>query len=172
MKIRKNRFINEITSENRNVSRSKECIELTATQLNPAASALYIRKNIIFGTKNDTRTMINLILERFKASINLSDWMEQPSRTKALQKINGLILLIGFPEEHRTDDAITKYYADLVIDEKEFFKTVFKTDHFIFRKKILKYKKSVEKENWENWANSLIVDVFYDFGENSIRKVH
>lgn len=172
MKIRKNRFINEITSENRNVSRSKECIELTASQLNPAASALYIRKNIIFGTKNDTRTMINLILERFKTSINLSVWMEQPSRTKALQKINGLILLIGFPEEHRTDDAITKYYADLVIDEKEFFKTVFKTDHFIFRKKILKYKKSVEKENWENWANSLIVDVFYDFGENSIRKVH
>lgn len=171
MKLRKSRFINEITRENTIIPRWKECIELTASQLNPAASALYIRKNIIFGTKNDTRTMASFILERFKSTLNLNDWMEPQVLMKALQKINSLIILNGFPEEHRNDDAISKYYADLVIDDKEFFKTVFRTDHFIFRKKILKYKKSVQKENWENWANALIVDVLYDFDENSIRKL-
>lgn len=170
MKQRKNRFINEITIGEKTVPRWKECIELTASQLNPAASALYIRKNIIFGTKNDTKSMANFIIERFRTVINSNDWMEPQVHAKALQKLNSLIIFNGFPEEHRTDESIAKYYADLVIDDKEFFKTVFRTDHFIFRKKILKYKKSVEKENWENWANALFVDVTYDFDENSIRK--
>lgn len=65
---------------------------------------------------------------------------------------------------------MTKYYSDLVLDDKEFFKSVYKTDHFKFRKQILKYKKSVEKANWENQADALIVDIYYDFDENSIRE--
>lgn len=152
------------------MTRWRECVTLTAEQLNPAASALYIRKNIIFGTKNDTKTIMTYMIERFKGVVNANDWMDERTKAKALQKLNNLVIFTGFPEEHRTDDAITRYYSDLVLDDKEFFKSVYKTDHFKFRKQILKYKNSVDKANWENQADALIVDIFYDFDENSIRE--
>lgn len=167
---RKNRFLYDITKEDKNVTRARECVELIAEQLNPAASAQYIRKNIVFGTKNDTKLMTNYMIDKLKIVVTNADWMDAEVKTKALDKLSSLLILNGFPEEHRNDEALTKYYADLTIEDKEFLKTVFKTDHFIFRKDILKYRKSYDRDYWENWSDAIEVSIFYDFHHNSIRK--
>jgi predicted metalloendopeptidase len=168
MKQRQARFIKETTGGNTNTTRWKECVDLTADQLNVAVSALYIRKNVVPGTKNDTRVIFNHIAERFKGVVSKVDWMDEDTRTEALVKLERLLLFNGFPDEHLNDEALTRFYSDLVLDDKEFFKSVFKCDHHLFRKQILKYRKVVNKENWEYHSNSLPVTVYYDFDENSM----
>jgi predicted metalloendopeptidase len=168
MRQRKARFLKETTGESNNITRWKECVDLTAEKLNVAVSALYIRKNIVPGTKNDTRVIFNSVFQKFKGVVSKVEWMDEDTRTEALVKLDRLLLFNGFPDEHLNDEALTRFYSDLVLDDKEFFKSVFKCDHHLFRKQILKYRKVVDKENWESHSNSLPVIVYYDFDENSL----
>lgn len=168
MKSKKFQFTREFNGEKRDESRWKECVDLTGIQVNHAVSAIYARKYIILGTRNDTLDMVEDIQEQYQRVLENCDWMDPLTKERAIEKLKNMIFFIGFPDELKDDDKISQYYSGLKIDEKEFFKSVFKTNHYAFRKELLKYRRLVNKMNWESHSNAIEVNAYYSFHENAI----
>lgn len=168
MKSKKFQFTREFTGEKKDEARWKDCVDLTGFQVNHAASAIYARKYIIVGTRNDTLDMVEDIRDQYERVLENCDWMDPETKERALEKLNNMIFFIGFPDELKDDEKIAQYYSGLKIDENNFFKSVFKTNHYAFRKELLKYRRVVYKKNWESHSNAIEVNAYYSFNENAI----
>ncbi len=63
--------------------------------------------------------MINHILKVFKEMINSSPWMDEITKTKALNKTNAMNRLIAFPDSIVTKEDLGEYYKGVSMSSAE-----------------------------------------------------
>lgn len=171
-KIRARRlvYIKAITGVEKYKPRWKECVSWTTNYLSIASSALYVRNNFNEKSKHDALEMVNTIREEFENTLKTTEWMDESTRKRALEKAKKMINFIGYPDELKEHKKLSDYYDGLVIDKKEFFKSYLKLNRFSTKKEMMKFLEPVNKTSWEDHSDSAVVNAFYSPSENSIRK--
>jgi predicted metalloendopeptidase len=163
-------YIKAVTGVEKYKPRWKECVSWTTSYLSIASSALYVRKNFNEKSKHDSLEVVNMIRDEFASTLKKTEWMDEKTRTKALEKAKKMINFIGYPDELKDDKKLNEYYHGLEINNQEFFKSYLKLNRFSTKKEMSKFRERVNKTDWEDHAEVALVNAFYSPSENSIRE--
>ncbi|KAG5675325.1 hypothetical protein PVAND_005236 [Polypedilum vanderplanki] len=147
--------------------RWKLCTSLVADKAPVAIGALYISEYFSEADKIAAEQMVNEIIAEYKNLIKNSIWIDEVTKSSALEKADNMLIFIGYHEKLRQADA-NNYYNELQ-QWDEFFEmtlslTIFRTD------KDFKRAHSKDPEpDWTKYSKPATVNAFYNSKDNSIQ---
>lgn len=85
--------------------------------------SLYISHYFTATDKKNAERLVKFILDEYKAVIENSTWMDEPTRKQALIETNKIVQYIGYHESLNSSLAEEFYNTLPEIDDKNFFET-------------------------------------------------
>ena len=121
--------------------RWKRVVEETDGSLGDLVGQVYVSEYLPKGTKNKLLEIGNAIKNEFAARIRSLDWMSQPTKQKALKKLNAVIMKVGYPDKWKDMNSVS-------IDRTSYVKNVMNVNNWAFGYMIHKYGKPVDRAEW------------------------
>ncbi|KAJ8664917.1 hypothetical protein QAD02_006579 [Eretmocerus hayati] len=117
--------------QKRGQPRWRTCIEEVKTLMPVAVGALYIRKHFDRQDKAEVTKLVSYIERSVRATFKEVQWMHQKDQMAALDKINAMVSVIGYPGELLEDSEINNFYKKLAVQSnKSFLKTILSLNLF------------------------------------------
>lgn len=136
--------------------------ELVSDSLGHAVGKVYVQKHFSPIKKQKVQEMVIIVKEALLEKIRGLDWMQEPTKLKAIEKVQKMVVEIGYPDE----DYWTNY-GKLSLDvEKPFIDHAIAIKTFDFNNNIQKLQEPIDKKNWSR--SPQIVNAFNYWGENKI----
>ncbi len=110
-------------------------------------------------SKRRVDEMVTHLSEAFRDRINKLDWMSEPTKLKALQKLNSFTRKLGYPDKWTdfTEMRLTKEYHVM---------NYFNASNFWFKKNLARLGTKVDKTEWEMLPQT--VNAYYNPVNNEI----
>jgi putative endopeptidase len=121
--------------------RWKRVVEQTDGSLGELIGQVYVKEYLPKGTKEKLLEIGNNIKTVFAERIKGLDWMSAPTKEKALAKLNGVIMKVGYPDKW-------KDLSSLEVDRSSYVKNVMSANRWSFQDMINKYGKPVDRKEW------------------------
>lgn len=121
--------------------RWKRVVENTDGYLGELVGQVYVKEYLPKGTKEKLTEIGNAIKSIFAERIKTLDWMSEPTKEKALKKLDAVIMKVGYPDKW-------KDLSSLQIDRTSYVKNVMNANKWEFNYMINKYGKSVDRTEW------------------------
>lgn len=96
-----------------------------------------------------------------------NDWMDQPTKKRAVEKAHAVLAKVGYPEFILNDTYLNEDLKQLAFNEKDYYGNVMQTLKFIAQSDISWLRKSVPRTEW--FTNPTTVNAFYSSSTNQIR---
>lgn len=139
-------FFNFYSGTMRGVKEPKPRWKRVATETDNALGDLigqvYVAEYLPKGTKEKLVEIGNAIKTVFAERIKALDWMSQPTKEKALSKLNAVIMKVGYPDKW-------KDLSTMQIDRSSYVKNVMSANKWGFSYMISKYGKPVDRTEWD-----------------------
>lgn len=99
--------------------------------------------------------------------------MKDDTKNQALQKLDEMLPLVAYPEEHLDDKKLDHYHKDLKIYPDSFLRTMLSYNIFSRNTEMKNLRKPVTKFDWTSTivGGSSVVNAYYNPFTNSIRKL-
>uniref|UniRef100_A0A671XVJ8 Phosphate regulating endopeptidase homolog, X-linked n=1 Tax=Sparus aurata TaxID=8175 RepID=A0A671XVJ8_SPAAU len=97
-----------------------------------------------------------------------NDWMDQPTKKRAVEKAHAVLAKVGYPEFILNDTYLNEDLKQLAFNEKDYYGNVMQTLKFIAQSDISWLRKSVPRTEW--FTNPTTVNAFYSSSTNQISK--
>lgn len=133
---------------------------------------MYVRKYFREDSKAAVSEIMNGIHKELVLTFKEADWMSETTRQKALQKLDAMHSLIGYPDELMDDSKIEKFYEKLEVNENDYLSFILSLESFNDKISLAKLYVPVNKTDWQSRQPAFTVNAFYSNQENSIRKYH
>ncbi|KAF5301880.1 hypothetical protein FQR65_LT08712 [Abscondita terminalis] len=147
--------------------RWKECVIEVNSRMIIATSALYVRKYFDVTLKRNVVEMVDDVKRSFILTLKSLDWMDESTRSHAIEKAKGMVDHVAYPEEIMDDKRIELYYAQLEFSEK-YLDLYLNYQKFFLVKVFGSLRKPVSKRDWVYHASSTAVNAYYSVSENGI----
>ncbi|XP_071515798.1 neprilysin-2 isoform X3 [Panulirus ornatus] len=149
--------------------RWKECMGSVSGSLAHAVGSMYARVFFKEDAKAAADEMVQYIRNEFHKILEKIDWMDEATRSRAIQKAQAITPHIAYPPELLIDQKLTDLYKGLVISSGDLLEnmrnlTVFGTN-YSFRR----LREKIDKKDWRNHGAAAVVNAFYSPLENSIQ---
>lgn len=151
--------------------RWKECVGHVSGSLSIAASSLYVKNYFDDKSRSIADEMVQAIRTEFEGVLNTVDWMDNETRKFALTKVKKMEKHIGYPNELVDDEILKNYYSNLTIEKDEYLKSYLNINRFQVAHVLRKFRKPVNKTEWEQHSNVAIANAYYFWSQNSISKL-
>ena len=139
--------------------RWKKCVALVDNQLGEALGKEFTRRVFPAALKKQTVHMTAQIETAMAGEIQALDWMSEPTKRRALEKLHAIVNKIGYPDKWRD-------YSRLKIARDDFFGNALRADEFDSRRQLAKIGKPVERGEWGMTPQT--VNAYYDPQMNDI----
>lgn len=169
LRARQQIFNGNVTGRTKREPRWKECLQLVTTGLHLAVSSQYVRKHFNESARNDILDMTQRIHLELKKILSTVDWMDEETRKHALEKADAVANHIAYPVELLDVKKVTQYYERLEIHGDLFFEAVLNLTKFHLYKMWIELNEPVNKTDWRNHGNAIVVNAFYNPIENSMQ---
>lgn len=134
-------------------------------------AAIYIRKYFNKNTRDEATLLAKNIHREFIEMLKKVPWMDEDTRTKAIEKANKMILNIAYPDEMADDHNLEEYYRELELQPDSLLQSVLRIRQFEQNKRIHELRKSILRNDWHDVALlAADVEAFYHPAMNSISK--
>lgn len=150
--------------------RWKECVGQVAASLPIASSALYVKNYFNEKSRSMADEMVTAIRNEFEGVLKSVDWMDEKTRRFALIKAKRMEKHVGYPQELVDDEILEKYYANLSVEKDEYLRSYLKINRFQVENIVRKFRKPVNKTEWELHSNVAIANAYYYWLQNGISK--
>lgn len=120
--------------------RWKRCVRATDAMLRDELGQLYVAEHFSSDNRSVALEMITGIEAAFEAGLPGLSWMDDETRSRAVEKMKAIVNKIGYPENWRS-------YDDLDIGKDHLANVVAASKHEIARK-LSHYGKPVDKQEW------------------------
>lgn len=139
--------------------RWKRCIDATNGAIGEAVAVPFVAAT--FGAEGKARTssMIAEIEQAFERTLGALPWMDDPTRAKALEKLQKIKNKIGYPDRFRK-------YDGLEITPGAHASNVLSADAFELRRLLAKIGKPLDRGDW--WMVPQMVNAYYDANMNEM----
>lgn len=128
-----------------------------------ALGKLYVDAKFPAEAKEKAEKMVKNVLDAYKVRINALDWMEAETKAQAIEKIDKLLIKIGYPDKW-------KDYSALVIESVDeggsLFQNLLNVQKWAFDERIAKLDKPVDKTEW--YMPPQTVNAYYNPTNNEI----
>jgi len=146
------KFVSALTGQKQNRARWKRCVDATDTALGDLVAQPYVNKHFAASSKQDTVTYVRAISRAFGDVLRTIDWMDEPTRKKAFEKLDAMAYLIGYPPRWRS--------YDFEVDPQHYAENALAAEAFEQRRKLAKIGKPVDREEWQMTAPT--VNAYYE----------
>jgi len=121
--------------------RWKRVVEQTDESLGELIGQVYVAEYLPKGTKEKLLEIGNGIKEVYAERIKNLSWMSEPTKKKALQKLDAMIMKVGYPDKW-------KDLSSLQTDRSSYVHNVMNANRWEFNYMISKFGKPVDRTEW------------------------
>lgn len=107
-----------------------------------AVGQLYVAEKFPPEAKEKAELMIANVIEAFKDRIRKLDWMSEPTKEKAIEKLDKFTVKIGYPDEWED------YSAMEVSKDKTYYDNMMAVNKWAYEKNISEIGEPVDKKEW------------------------
>jgi len=122
--------------------RWKRVVEETDGCLGELIGQVYVNEYLPQGTKEKLVEIGNAIKTVFAERIKGLDWMSAVTKEKALKKLNGVIMKVGYPDKWKNLSALN-------VDRTSYVHNVMSAYKWEFNYMVAKYGKAVDRTEWD-----------------------
>ena len=141
-------------------ARWKRVLNVTNGALGEAIGKLYVEKYFPAEAKERMVKLVENLRTSFAGRINNIDWMSDITKQKALDKLNGITVKVGYPDKW-------KDYSSLEInDNLSYYENISNAKAFYFNDNIAKVGKPYDKTEWGMTPQT--VNAYYNPSANEI----
>jgi len=120
---------------------------------------VYVNKYFPADAKKRMLDLVNNLQHVYESRIRNLDWMSDSTREKALNKLNGFVKKIGYPDKW-------KDYAGVHIERNDHFNNIRQLEIYEFKRDLAKIDKPVDRTEW--FMNASEVNAYYNPSFNEI----
>jgi putative endopeptidase len=139
--------------------RWKRVVEETDDLLGELIGQVYVDEYLPKGTKEKLLEIGNAIKSVYAERIRSLDWMSDATKQKALKKLNGVIMKVGYPDKW-------KDLSTLKIDRSLYVHNAMNANKWWFMYNISKYSKPVDRTEWSMEPQTY--NAYYNHSNNEI----
>ncbi len=122
--------------------RWKRVVEQTNGSLGELIGQVYVTEYLPKGTKEKLLEIGNAIRVAYAERIKKLDWMSEPTKEKALNKLSTIVMKVGYPDKWKDLSTIT-------VDRSSYVHNVMSARRWRFEYMIAKYGKPVDRTEWD-----------------------
>ncbi|CAB3998205.1 endothelin-converting enzyme 1-like [Paramuricea clavata] len=145
---------------------TSECVARSESLFGFATGMLYVKERYGKEAKSEASEMIKTIKEAFERNIPRADWMDESTKEKALEKLNAVIEMIGYPSWIEDISKLDNYYSNLTMKKDSHFENYLDARRFYHAKMMSKRSKLVERSEWHLTPSE--VNAYYNTPNNYI----
>src|SRR5580658_4590233 len=139
--------------------RWQRCVIATDATLGEALGREYVDRYLPPEAKARARQMAVNIVNELKRSIETRDWMTEPTKAKALEKVSALNIKVGYPDKW-------KDYAGVVIDRTTYLENYLSAARYEVRDDLSQIGKPIDRGRWGMTPPTM--NAYYDPQMNEI----
>ena len=139
--------------------RWKRVVEQTDASLGELIGQVYVAEYLPKGTKEKLLEIGNAIKAVYAERIKKLDWMSEPTKEKALKKLNAIIMKVGYPDKW-------KDLSGMHIDRSSYVRNVMSANRWEFEYMASKYGKPVDRTEWDMEPQTY--NAYYNSSNNEI----
>jgi predicted metalloendopeptidase len=143
--------------------RHEKALQLVNGTVGEALGKLYVEKMFPEEAKGKAARMIKNVIRAYENRINNLTWMSAETKTKAIQKLNGITIKIGYPDKWKDYSALTVKSPD---EGGSYFDNVRNVSEWNWKKDLEKQGKPVDKTEWG--MSPQTVNAYYNPSYNEI----
>ncbi|WP_298222289.1 M13 family metallopeptidase [Flavobacterium sp.] len=128
-----------------------------------ALGKLYVEKKFPAEAKTKAENMIKNIIQAYKVRINNLSWMSATTKIKAIEKLDKLIIKIGYPDHWKDYATLTIKAAN---EGGSYFENMQNISRWTFNDDVRKLGKPVDKTEW--FMSPQTVNAYYNPAYNEI----
>jgi putative endopeptidase len=139
--------------------RWKRIVEQTDGSLGELIGQVYVDEYLPKGTKEKLLEIGNNIRDVYAVRIKNLDWMSEPTKKKALDKLSKIVMKVGYPDKWKDLSSVT-------IDRNNYLKNVMAVNKWSYDYMINKYGKPVDRTEWGMYPQTY--NAYYNPSNNEI----
>ncbi|KAK4879430.1 hypothetical protein RN001_007576 [Aquatica leii] len=165
------KYISKVwTKQQTNLPLWNECINDISTSMGLALSSWYVKACIEPNMKVEVEHLLISVKEEFLNTLQKVDWLDEPTRANATQKLNLTNICVGYPEELLDERNINNYYYKLKVNFTSYLNAMMSINAFEHDQKFSRLYQLPSEFHWIDealWAT--IINAIYLPYLNSIR---
>ena len=134
-------FSTEMKGVTEQKPRWKRVVNQTNSSLGELIGQVYVAEYLPKGSKEKLLEIGNSIREVYAERIKKLDWMSETTKTKALHKLNKIVMKVGYPDKWKDLSALR-------IDRQSYCSNVKRSNTWEYNQMIAKYGKPVDRNEW------------------------
>ncbi|XP_061713073.1 LOW QUALITY PROTEIN: neprilysin-4-like [Cydia pomonella] len=146
--------------------RWKNCISQVNSNMGMALGSMFVRKHFDETSKNDTLTMTREIQQSFRELLHKIDWIDSETKNLAAQKVDAMMLRIGYPDFILNKKELDQRYKDVKIHPDKYFENTLNILQHLTQMEQSRIGEPVNKTLW-NTAPA-VVNAYYSRNKNQI----
>lgn len=139
--------------------RWKRVVSETDNMLGDLIGQVYVDEYLPKGTKEKLQEIGTNVRAAYAERIKGLDWMSEATKTKALEKLDGIIMKVGYPDKW-------KDMSNLRIDRSSYLQNVIRASQWWFGYNMSKFGKPVDRTEWN--MNPQNYNAYYNPSNNEI----
>jgi putative endopeptidase len=139
--------------------RWKRVVQETDGSLGELIGQIYVDEYLPKGTKEKLTEIGNSIKTVYAERIRALDWMSEPTKVKALKKLDAVIIKVGYPDKWKDMSA-------LKVGRSSYVQNVMNANKWWFGYMIAKFGKPVDRTEWN--MNPQNYNAYYNPSNNEI----
>ncbi|OAD59770.1 Endothelin-converting enzyme 1 [Eufriesea mexicana] len=147
-------------------SRWKNCVAQVNSNMGMAVGSMFVKKYFDEKSKNDTLAMTREIQRSFRELLNQTTWIDDETKELATEKVNAMLLRIGYPDFILQSELLNERYKDVVIRPDKYFENTLNILQHLTRVEQDRLGSPVNKTLW-NTAPA-VVNAYYSRSKNRI----
>ena len=140
-------------------SRWKRVVQQTDNSLGELIGQVYVDEYLPKGSKEKLLEIGNNIRDVYASRIKKLDWMSEPTKIKALNKLSKIVMKVGYPDKW-------KDLSSIDIDKSSYCKNVMAVNKWAFNFMKNKYGKPVDRTEWGMYPQTY--NAYYNPSNNEI----
>ncbi|NVO18700.1 MAG: M13 family metallopeptidase [Bacteroidetes bacterium] len=139
--------------------RWKRVVEQTDGSLGELIGQVYVKEYLPEGTKEKLLEIGNAIRDVYAERIKNLDWMSPETKEKALVKLQGIVMKVGYPDKW-------KDMSSLEISRDSYAKNAMNVSRWQFEYNLAKFGKPVDRTEWDMYPQTY--NAYYNPSNNEI----
>ena len=130
-----------LTGSKQLLPRWQRCVQSTDAELGEALGQFFVEEKFPPSAKASATVMVKNVIAALRDDLQTLDWMSPATRTKALEKLNAIMIKVGYPDAWRD-------YSKFQVDRGPYVDNLERGSQFEFARQLAKIGKPVDRAEW------------------------
>lgn len=144
----------------------QRCVDKTNSVFGFATGALYVEKYFPESSKKTIEDILDRVIHAFASELPNVAWMDDVTQQRALNKLDGFLPMIGYPDWILNVTRLDKYYENITVIPDQLFNSYVNHEKEEVKRALNKYGSVPDRKEWD--MDPFTVNAYYAAARNSI----